>query len=1409
MATFIPPLEDLRRACVGNGELGMARDLFQSLLKAIIAPSSLQNEAKDRIMQIKAQLKENPKISDIVLDVIWLETSMIETENGKSTYPEPLIDLLKSLVRDIPTLHGPLLEILDASLLKMIGITESEPDLQKKIRLTNTQQYYRQHKFNLLVEESEGFAKFLYTVCMLLNDRQIVNRNERGSAILLRLIGTFSLDPNRCLDILLDVLDRELEAVNSNVSNKSTTSGSPSTDDYPRLKRLLQLINGMPLDKLPALLAFKLGRCQDMNRILCSSAFLVLHEVLNLSEFLTWLPEWADVLESAYNATKKQERETVKAMGRVKLSSASSKNTDEQAKGVDLSSLNNHPATRLILLLLRWNQFSLVEGLFQPYWSMICCLFPDTFGCLICDVVMDSVNEMLKGEQQALWTKQSQLKPESALSMEEILLTSVQKLEYTRDSGCIVLRPGLYCKICRLLAGVLVKERPSEEFINFLRSFILPSLGLFKSHPSFSQEVWKIIEHFPYQTRYSLYSSWRGIGLERNAILSDKPLWLIQGEILAGKDARHALKRLSKDTIRDACRAIAKVCHSHPLVVFSTILGQIESYDNLVQVMVDALRFATPLSLDVLAYCILGRLDGTGGGVNRSRLKDDGVNVSQWLQSLESFIGALYKHFPALELGGIMTYLMERVSTGHVMELGVLRMLLKESGGWAFADYAPAASLSSTQLEGRAGSTLLKRETMSFGVFQRFNKKASASVRRVLLNDDIGVKLLVLLSQLPNQIIFETKGKPSKPVKLIGNLVDTCQVTTSMLLGFLTDASHDNTSSDSATQGANDISSFAKSLPSLLALHDEYELDVASAWMLVRPLLRSEVALSTGDNSSEVVSTAVRPPDLSQEFKDSMQSRKISKLMSFSLFEYFYSFTLYDVCCPEDIYKSEIDRLEKEEERINRQKSSFPLTTTHGRPNLESDDAGELARVKNTAALLAADLKNQKVNVASCKETIASKAGIFFAPEINLREAASLFFCACVYPRCMKGPDDALYCARFVLLLHSLQVPGFSTMHLLDILTVATSKSLFGLTEGEAANVSILLNELWMTVSKWRYDENEFNSGLGGKVGSKMVDEGDNSSGEITSISYQQFIQMYNKWHAAIGMTALGCLNSKEYIHARNALIVLTRMVGSFPTRPCLANKLLSDLQPMQDENFPFADLRASAQAYSIQLLKARDEGVWKEESAEAVKARLSKEKAAAAARQKKAEEQMEQLKLDSEKITEEIGEKESWGRGERRGPYRSLGLDDSRAARGNGSGVAVSDSRSTHSTPPIAKDRVVSHHRDATGSTRDDSRAAKDRVPTARNDPPSSLSGTPPAARRESEQDSRARGLEGRWQKAPNAEPNNRGAKRSRPPSPADPGEIIQEDGGRNKRPRPDTDDSRHQVADDSRKGYPRRRRR
>ena len=336
-------------------------------------------------------------------------------------------------------------------------------------------------------------------------------------------------------------------------------------------------------------------------------------------------------------------------------------------------------------------------------------------------------------------------------------------------------------------------------------------------------------------------------------------------------------------------------------------------------------------------------------------------------------------------------------------------------------------------------------------------------------------------------------------------------------------------------------------------------------------------------------------------------------------------------------------------------------------------DQDELKRLESILSTLKANMKHQQKHVAAHRETFEETKASLFPEASSTKRAASTFLSNCIFPRCMQGPDDAMYCARFILLLHESGTPGFGTLDLLDILFTCMPRSLFGLTEGEAANVSILFVELWKQVIRWRYDEGLYEREVASKSGAKMA-KGD--EGECSTVSLDDFTVLFNKWHASIGFTALGCLQSSDYMHMRNSLIVLSRMVDVYPSRPGIGNKLLKALVPLQDEEKnSFADIRAAAQSYGMQLLKARDEGVWREETEAAVQARQAKEQAAAEARQKKAEAQMEEIKREAAMITEELGE---WDRGRGRGGRdQARGRpDDNRSPRPDDSRNRTEDRR-------------------------------------------------------------------------------------------------------------------------------------
>ena len=91
---------------------------------------------------------------------------------------------------------------------------------------------------------------------------------------------------------------------------------------------------------------------------------------------------------------------------------------------------------------------------------------------------------------------------------------------------------------------------------------------------------------------------------------------------------------------------------------------------------------------------------------------------------------------------------------------------------------------------------------------------------------------------------------------------------------------------------------------------------------------------------------------------------------------------------------------------------------------------------------------------------------------------ASAFMTFCIYQRFFLSPEDSLFCAHFLKLLHKIKVPEFPTIELIDIIVDAVVGSLYCMTEDEAGNMSIFLNEIWKSVNSWRYDNDEFASEL-------------------------------------------------------------------------------------------------------------------------------------------------------------------------------------------------------------------------------------------------------------------------------------------------------------------------------------------
>ena len=166
-------------------------------------------------------------------------------------------------------------------------------------------------------------------------------------------------------------------------------------------------------------------------------------------------------------------------------------------------------------------------------------------------------------------------------------------------------------------------ENPARAFwFKVLRLYILPALPLIRGNAVCTVEVWNILRTYDVTLRWRLYGEWK------THMYKSHPELRVR-QVQVDRESKGILRRLSHNTIDTLSGTIAKLAHSDPLIFFTTAVGQIMAYDNLAVVVIQALSYVTIMGFDVLLFVILDAL----ANPNKDRVKEDGVNTSDWLLS--------------------------------------------------------------------------------------------------------------------------------------------------------------------------------------------------------------------------------------------------------------------------------------------------------------------------------------------------------------------------------------------------------------------------------------------------------------------------------------------------------------------------------------------------------------------------------------------------------------------------------------------------------------------------------------------------------------------------------------------------------------------------------------------------------
>uniref|UniRef100_A0A8C5VA92 THO complex subunit 2 n=1 Tax=Microcebus murinus TaxID=30608 RepID=A0A8C5VA92_MICMU len=1135
------------------------RDFQQALyeLSYHVIKGNLKHEQASNVLNDISEFREDmPSILADVFCILDIETNCLE-EKSKRDYFTQLVLACLYLVSDTV-----LKERLDPETLESLGLIKQSQQFNQKSVKIKTKLFYKQQKFNLLREENEGYAKLIAEL------GQDLSGNITSDLILENiksLIGCFNLDPNRVLDVILEVFECR-----------------PEHDDF-FISLLESYMSMCEPQTLCHILGFKFKFYQEPNGETPSSlyrvaAVLLQFNLIDLDDLYVHLLPADNCIMDEHKREIVEAKQIVRKLTMVVLSSEKM-DEREKEKEKEEEKVEKPPDNQklgLLEALLKigdWQHAQNIMDQMPPYYAAshklialaICKLIHITIEPLYRRV---GVPKGAKGSPvNALQNKRA---PKQAESFEDLRRDVFNMFCYLGPH--LSHDPILFAKVVRIGKSFMKEfqsdgskqedKEKTEVILSCLLSItdqvLLPSLSLMDCNACMSEELWGMFKTFPYQHRYRLYGQWK------NETYNSHPL-LVKVKAQTIDRAKYIMKRLTKENVKPSGRQIGKLSHSNPTILFDYILSQIQKYDNLITPVVDSLKYLTSLNYDVLACILSNCIIEALANPEKERMKHDDTTISSWLQSLASFCGAVFRKYP-IDLAGLLQYVANQLKAGKSFDLLILKEVVQKMAGIEITE-----EMTMEQLEAMTGGEQLKAEGGYFGQI-RNTKKSSQRLKDALLDHDLALPLCLLMAQQRNGVVFQEGGE--KHLKLVGKLYDQCHDTLVQFGGFL--------ASNLSTED------YIKRVPSIDVLCNEFHTPHDAAFFLSRPMYAHHISSKydelkkseKGSKQQHKVHKYITSCELVMApVHEAVVSLHVSKVwddISPQFYATFWSLTMYDLAVPHTSYEREVNKLKVQMKAID-DNQEMP-------PNKKKKEKERCTALQDK---LLEEEKKQMEHVQRVLQRLKLEKDNWLLAKSTKNETITKFLQLCIFPRCIFSAIDAVYCARFVELVHQQKTPNFSTLLCYDRVFSDIIYTVASCTENEASRYGRFLCCMLETVTRWHSDRATYEKECGNYPGFLTIlrATGFDGGNKADQLDYENFRHVVHKWHYKLTKASVHCLETGEYTHIRNILIVLTKILPWYPKVLNLGQALERRVHKIcQEEKEKRPDLYALAMGYSGQL---------------------------------------------------------------------------------------------------------------------------------------------------------------------------------------------------------------------------------
>ncbi|SLM34136.1 THO complex, subunitTHOC2, N-terminal [Lasallia pustulata] len=794
-------------------------------------------------------------------------------------------------------------------------------------------------------------------------------------------------------------------------------------------------------------------------------------------------------------------------------------------------------------------------------------------------------------------------------SVDDVFLLCGTLLNYTGVK--IGQDPALLLKIARIGNHSLANDSSDANLARWTdlsKRLLVPALSLTKCNPGVVNEMFELIKHFSTPTRYSIYAEWYSGQTSR---LPDIKAAFDQ----ARAETRDVLKRISKTNVKPMARALAKVAYASPGIVFSVAIGQIESYDNLIEVVVECARYFTYLGYDVLTWSLMSSLGGKG----RNRVQADGMLTSRWLQALSLFAGKVFKRYSIMSPTPILQYVTDQLRKSNSTDLIVLEEITSSMAG-----IVSDTNFNEAQVLCMAGGEVLQAQTMLQLLDRRHESKITARrLMKSLIEPRLAGQLLIAIAQERQTCVFKVPESDAH-LKLLGNLFDEIHRVLTQYLDLLRsnmsirefDALLPDVSGLIGEFGIEPNVAFWISRPSIAAAVAEADMDAAkqvverkeahvtkvptestdvdmddsgsvptvqsdtTALELQEGLVTTSNGSPNGDqkdlemkDSSPPASTATpsalaKPNGVQQPWHPVLQKiiesirpvlpQQTWEVLSVPFYVTFWQLSLRDMLVPTQSYEDEISRQKKKIVAINSDRTDISLAGTQKKERAKKD-------LNDLQDRLRAELKDHVSTYSQTRSRLQKEKDHWFAGAWGKWDAINTALIEhCFLPRILISPVDAMYAFKLLKFLHSSGAANFRTMGVLDHIfrEKRLTSLIFVCTSKEAENIGRFLNEVLRDLGRWHADKTLFEKeafgtkkdlpGFAKKLSSEKVID--------TFMDFEEFRRILLKWHRNLNSALKTCLSGGEYMHIRNAIIILKAVFQYFPAVNWMGHSLVASV---------------------------------------------------------------------------------------------------------------------------------------------------------------------------------------------------------------------------------------------------------